>query len=92
TAYGRICLVPADVVAIDPSDDFEALVLRQAQELVAEASGTAVVVQVEGEGLDESLATSPVRLSTMGRGVEEDRAAFRYSAAAGRWAARLLSE
>ena len=92
TAYGRICLVPADVVAIEPSDDFEALVLRQAQELVAEASGTAVVVQVEGEGLDESLATSPVSLSTMGRGVEEDRAAFRYSAAAGRWAARLLSE
>ena len=91
TAYGRVALVPADVVTIEPTDAFEELVLRQAQTLVTGASGALVEARVEGDRLDEALATSPVRLSTMGRGVDRDRAAFRYSAAAGRWAARLLS-
>ncbi len=91
TAYGRICLVPADVVTIAPTSPFEELVLSQAQELAAGASGHLTVTEVPADQLDEALWTSPVRLSTMGRGVEEDRAAFRYSAAAGRHAARLLS-
>ena len=38
-----------------------------------------------------ALRAVPVRLSTMGRGLDEDHAAFLYSAAAGRWAARLLA-
>ena len=91
TAYGRICLVPADLVTITPSDPFEELVLRQAQELAAEASGRLALVPVEGSGLDAALASSPVRLSTMGRGLDQDRAAFRYSAAAGLHAARLTA-
>jgi hypothetical protein len=90
TAYGRICLVPADVVTIAPSSHFEEVVLRQAEELAAGASGHLTLADVHGEQLDEALATSPVRLSTMGRGLDEDRAAFRYSAAAGRHAAHLL--
>jgi hypothetical protein len=90
TAYGRVCLAPATVVTIDPRDDFERLVQQQVEALLAEAAGPLVEARVEADGLDEALATSPVRLSTMGRGLEEDRAAFRYSAAAGRWAARLV--
>ena len=90
TAYGRVCLVPADVVTIAPTNPFEELVLRQAQDLAAGAAGHLTLPEVGGDRLDDALATSPVRLSTMGRGLEEDRAAFRYSAAAGRHAAQLL--
>lgn len=90
TAYGRVCLVPATVVATHPTDAFGELVLRQAQDLVAEASGALTLVQVAEDGLEHALHTSPVRLSTMGRGLDEDRAAFLYSAAAGRYAAHLL--
>jgi hypothetical protein len=92
TAYGRVALVAADLVAVAPRDPFEELVLRQAQELVSNAVGALVLVQVDAAPLDEALATSPVRLSTMGRGLDEDRAAFRYSAAAGRHAAHLLQQ
>lgn len=88
TAYGRICLVPADLVVVRPVDEFGELVLRQAQDLTAEASGPKIV-QVEPDGLDAALRSSPVRLSTMGRGLDEDHAAFLYSAAAGRHAAAL---
>ncbi len=47
---------------------------------------------VEGrvEGLREALAASPVGLSTMGRGLADDEAAFLAAAAAGRHAAELL--
>ena len=43
------------------------------------------------DGLDEALRDCPVRLSTMGRGLDEDLAYFLASAAAGRHAASLLS-
>ena len=66
-------------------------VLRQAQELAAGATGTLTVEQVEEDGLDAALRGSPVRLSTMGRGLDEDLAYFLASAAAGRHAASLLS-
>jgi hypothetical protein len=46
-------------------------------------------VHLPVEGLDDALATTPVALSTMGRGLDEDRAAFLASAAAGRHAASL---
>ena len=42
-----------------------------------------------GEALNAALQALPVRLSTMGRGLDEDRAAFVASAAAGRYAAGL---
>ena len=41
-------------------------------------------------GLVEELRSSPVRLATMGRSLEEDPAAFLAAAAAGRHAARLV--
>jgi len=48
------------------------------------------LVSVPVDGLMEPLAGCPVRLSTMGRGLAEDRAYFLAAAAAGRHAARLL--
>ena len=43
------------------------------------------------DGLDEALLGSPLRLSTMGRGLDGDAAYFLAAAAAGRHAARLIS-
>ena len=90
TAYGRICLVAADVpLPVDPTE-FGQLVADQAHAMVRSAQGSLRVREVDADGLDAALRAAPVRLSTMGRGLDEDHAAFLYSAAAGRYAARLL--
>jgi hypothetical protein len=86
TAYGRVALAAADVVVPDPlpqplADDVE----RD----LAEVAGRHRVVRVPIDGLDEALAASPVPLSTMGRGLAQDRAYFLAAAAAGRHAGRL---
>jgi hypothetical protein len=47
-------------------------------------------VDVSTDGLREALEFSPVRLSTMGRGLDEDAIAFLASAAAGRLAAQRI--
>lgn len=90
TAYGRVCLAPADVPVLRPTNEDQALVGRQAQDMVAEASGMLVVRPVDGMGLWEELHRVPVPLSTMGRGLDQDPEAFLASAAAGRHAASLL--
>jgi hypothetical protein len=46
---------------------------------------------VPADGLDKALRDSPVRLSTMGRGLDEDHAYFLTAAAAGRYAAGLVA-
>ena len=94
TAYGRICLVAADLPLPrhDAGAEFGTLVAEQARALAGRAQGELRVREVPADGLDAALHTVPVRLSTMGRGLDEDHAAFLYSAAAGRYAARLLSE
>jgi hypothetical protein len=48
------------------------------------------VVTVATDGLDAALQASPVRLSTMGRGLAEDHSYFVAAAAAGRHAATLI--
>jgi hypothetical protein len=48
------------------------------------------VVTVPVDGLEAALRACPARLSTMGRGLDEDMAYFLAAAAAGRHAARLL--
>lgn len=48
--------------------------------------------RVDLDGLDAALRATPVRLSTMGRGLDEDPAYFLGSAAAGRLAVRLLDQ
>ena len=86
TAYGRVALARADVVVPVLDGEFGALVAGQAQ-LLAERHH---LVGVPTGGLLAALAACPVPLSTMGRGVDEDRAYFLAAAAAGRHAAALL--
>ena len=92
TAYGRVALRPADVVVPSGTEATGPLwdrVREQSEALVA-PHGIHRLVSVDAAGLGEALATSPVRLSTMGRGLAEDPAAFLASAAAGAHAAHLL--
>ncbi len=90
TAYGRICLAPADVPVPAPDTARRARVVAEARELVAEAVGPLTLHEVPTEGLLEALRATPVPLSTMGRGLEEEREAFLTSAVAGRHAAGLV--
>jgi hypothetical protein len=88
TAYGRALLTPADLpVTTLPDADLDALVRRQAEDLVASARAALTVVDVPAAGLLEALATSPVALTTMGRGLDLDPAPFLAAAAAGAHAA-----
>ncbi|PIE26197.1 MAG: hypothetical protein CSA58_10750 [Micrococcales bacterium] len=85
TALGRVALARADVVVPRLGGDLGDLVHRQAQQL----AGRHRLVPVAVDGLREALAASPVPLSTMGRSVAEDPAAFLAAAAAGVHAAGL---
>ncbi|WP_092865011.1 DUF3866 family protein [Quadrisphaera sp. DSM 44207] len=94
TAYGRVALAPADVVVPLglPDAALQELVLRSAAALGAPA-GRHRLVPVQTSGLLQPLAdgerSSGVRLSTMGRGLAQDPAAFLAAAAAGAHAASL---
>lgn len=98
TAYGRVALAPSDVVVpvfggdVFGGDlaDLGARVRAQAAPLGA-PQGRHRLVDVETDGLLDALATSPVPLSTMGRGLAQDPAAFLASAAAGVHAADLAA-
>lgn len=87
TAYGRVALAPADVVVPMLDGEFGERVRAQAQPLADRHR----LVPVQTGGLMEALGHSPVPLSTMGRGLAEDRAYFLAAAAAGRHAANLLA-
>jgi hypothetical protein len=84
TAYGKVALARAEVAVPSVSEDqFWRGVAAQASELAARHA----VVPVAVDGLDAALRACPVPLSTMGRGLDEDHAAFLASACAGRLAA-----
>ncbi len=89
TALGRVALVPADVVVPLLPGVFGQSLRRQAAALGA-PSGRHRLVEVEVDGLRAALEGTPVPLSTMGRGLDADEAAFLAAAAAGRHAAALL--
>ncbi|MDP9431543.1 MAG: DUF3866 family protein [Actinomycetota bacterium] len=86
TAYGRVALAAADVVVPELSGELGVTVRRQAAALDPPHR----LVVVDTDGLGDELARSPVRLSTMGRGLQEELAYFLAAAAAGRHAGRLL--
>jgi len=86
TSYGRVALAHADVVVPILPGDFGAQVTEEARPL----GGRHTLVYVGVGGLDEALRACPAPLSTMGRGLDEDRAYFLAAAAAGRHAAALL--
>src|SRR3954447_26893081 len=90
TALTRVALAPADVAVSALDDAFWGGVRAQAAELCTPA-GRHRLVDVAAGGLREALEASPVPLSTMGRGLDDDEAAFLAAAAAGRHAATLLS-
>jgi hypothetical protein len=95
TAYGRVALAGADVVVPRglPDPELQELVVREAAALAA-PSGPHRLVEVDAAGLLQPLADgereSGVVLSSMGRGLPQDPAAFLASAAAGWYAASLL--
>ena len=86
TAYGRVALARADVVVPGLPGELGALVAAQAARLGARHT----VITVAVDGLEAALRAGPVRLSTMGRTLDEDLAYFLAAAAAGRHARRLL--
>lgn len=92
TAYGRVALAAADVVVPDLAGEpaqvaaLGDLVDRQVEPLAARHR----LVRVPTTGLTSALADSPVALSTMGRGLDEDPTPFLAAAAAGVHAADLL--
>lgn len=82
TAYGRVALVPSEIVVPILGGDFG----QRVQEQAAPLSARHTLVERSSGGLLEVLRDSPVRLSTMGRGLDDDAAAFLAAAAAGRFA------
>jgi hypothetical protein len=86
TAYGRVALARADVPVPVLDGAFGARIAAEAAGLAARHE----IVPVPVDGLEGALRTCPVRLSTMGRGLDEDLAYFLAAAAAGRHAGRLL--
>lgn len=94
TAYGRAALVSATIPLprLAQVPGLEALgeaIGAQARALAAPL-GRHRLVEVDLDGLPAALKQSPVRLSTMGRSLADDPAAFLSAAAAGRHAASLV--
>jgi hypothetical protein len=87
TAYGRVALAGADVVV--PLLD-EPLASAVEADLAA-LGDRHRIVRVGVDGLLDALRSAPVRLSTMGRSLDQDLAYFLAAGCAGRHAASLLS-
>lgn len=87
TAFFKVALVP---VAVPLPDQLPGDLPDAVRRDLADLPDRAVRHSVDVTGLDEALRGSPVRLSTMGRALDEDYAYFLVNAAAGRFAAGLL--
>lgn len=90
TAFFKVGLVPCDVPL--PSSGIPSGLRAAIERDLAEMPERAQRRPVDVAGLDEALRALPVRLSTMGRGLDEDYYYFLVNAAAGRFAAGLLGE
>jgi hypothetical protein len=88
TAYGRVALLPADLVVPSP---LPAELGASVEAALAPLAGRHRLVPVATDGLDKALRDSPVPLSTMGRPLAADHAYFLAAAAAGRHAATFLA-
>lgn len=89
TAYGRVALASADLVI--PSGLPEPLA-SAVEQGAARLASRHVIVRVDTAGLDEAMRSLPVKLSTMGRDLDGDHPYFLAAAAAGRHAARLITD
>lgn len=88
TAYGQVALASADVVvpvfpAESPLAALGERITVQAAELGAPAGRHRLVRVAAGSDLRDALAGTPIPLSTMGRGLDDDPAAFLAAAVAG---------
>ncbi|CAN7441089.1 DUF3866 family protein [Knoellia sp. LjRoot47] len=90
TAYGKALLSPAIVPVPAGGGELAALVRTQAARLAQHSRADLDVVEIGTEGVLAALRQSPVRLSTMGRGLKEDLAGFVVSAVAGVAAAQRM--
>jgi hypothetical protein len=92
TAYGRVAMYPADVAVPDLAGDPSPAMAALAQAVAAGVRELSRhrLVMVELTGLRTVLAESPIRLSSMGRSLDDDPGYFLAAAAAGRHAATLL--
>jgi hypothetical protein len=93
TAYGRVALCPADIAVPDLADDGSPAMADLAEAVAAslqQLSSRHRLITVDLSGLRTVLAASPIQLSSMGRGLDDDPAYFLAAAAAGRHAATLL--
>jgi Protein of unknown function (DUF3866) len=84
TAFGRVAL--GGVTLIAPRGLSSELGGQVDEDLAGQPERNPVV-WVDTDGLDKALGLSPVPLSTMGRGMPEERPYFLAAAAAGRYAA-----
>jgi 8-oxo-dGTP pyrophosphatase MutT (NUDIX family) len=87
TAYGRVALARADIAVPELGGTFGAEVLAAAAPLATRHT----LVRVSVAGLAEALLDCPVRLSSMGRSLDQDPAYFIAAAAAGRHAATVAA-
>ncbi|MBU4336255.1 MAG: DUF3866 family protein [Actinobacteria bacterium] len=93
TAYGRVALAPAQVVVPVLTGELAALgaqVRAQAASLGAPTGRHQLVEVATDEPLLDALGQVPVRLSTMGRSLDQDPGSFLAAAAAGLHAGRLV--
>jgi hypothetical protein len=86
TALGRVALARADVALPIIPGPFGELIRSACRPLAQRHR----LVEVSVDGLADALATSPARLSSMGRGFDEDPVYFLAGAAAGHHAASVL--
>jgi hypothetical protein len=89
TAYGRVALCRCDIAVPDFGGEPDLAGLIRAEDRAQLARHRLVDVRLDG--LRSVLADSPVRLSSMGRGLEADPGYFLAAAAAGRHAVGLLT-
>lgn len=82
TAYGRVALASGEIVVPILDGEFGQRVREQAAPLADRHT----LVDRACDGLLDALQAVPVRLSTMGRGLDDDPASFLAAAAAGRFA------
>lgn len=100
TAYGRVALTPADVVVPTPTPDVETLpgwgtdlttrIHTQAPHLTRTPAQHRLVHVTADTALLDALRHTPTHLSTMGRDLDADPAAFAAAAVAGMHAAHTL--
>ena len=92
TAYGRVALCQADIAVPDFAGDGSPAMAELASAVAAGVRQLSQhrLIMVDLAGLRTVLAASPIRLSSMGRGLDDDPGYFLAAAAAGRHAATLL--